>query len=101
MVSQLLGWEEWRSGGITVADIVNIEDEIEEGPAADIWSWGLVEGKERYLPHLRRRDRLYLVKHHQPVITLGPEIRRKTSENNHLLTSNQQNESQRIEGDNI
>ena len=57
----------------------SIEDDIEDdmkttfdsGPAPDIWSWGLVEGKERYLPHLRRRDRLYLVKNPQPVITLA------------------------------
>ena len=61
-----------------MADIVNIEDDIEDdmkttfesGPAPDIWSWGLVAGKERYLPHLRRRDRLYLVKIPQPVIAL-------------------------------
>ena len=67
---------------MTVSDIVNIQDDIESGPAADIWSWGLVEGKERYLPHLRRRDRLYLVKHHQPVITLTQETGRKPSEDN-------------------
>ena len=75
---------------MSVADIDNIEDDFEEdvktfesGPAPDIWSWGLVAGKERYLPHLRRRDRLYLVKDHQPVITLSLE----TSEHNHLVTS--------------
>ena len=90
---------------MSVADIDNIEDDFEEdvktfesGPAPDIWSWGLVAGKERYLPHLRRRDRLYLVKDHQPVITLPLETRRKSPEHNHLK---QQNESQRLEGDNI
>ena len=69
-----------------MANIVNIEDDIEDdmkttfesGPAPDIWSWGLVAGKERYLPHLRRRDRLYLVKIPQPVIAL--ETLRNSSE---------------------
>ena len=31
-----------------------------EGPAPDIWSWKLI--KNRYLPHVRRRNRLYLSK---------------------------------------
>ena len=41
------------------------------GPAPDIWSWRLLEERQRYLPHLRRRDRLYLVKPPEPVITLS------------------------------
>ena len=80
-----------------MADTVSIEEDIdddmkttfESGPAPDIWSWRLQEGKERYLPHLRRRDRLYLVKHPQPVISLGLETRLESSEQNNLVTSSQ------------
>ena len=39
------------------SDMMMIED---EGPAPDIWSWKLI--RNRYLPHVRRRDRLYLTK---------------------------------------
>ena len=35
-------------------------DGDQEGPAPDIWSWKLI--KNRYLPHVRRRNRLYLSK---------------------------------------
>ena len=35
-------------------------DEDLEGPAPDIWAWKLI--KNRYLPHVRRRNRLYLSK---------------------------------------
>ena len=40
-------------------EVVGLEESEElQGPAPDIWAWGLQAG--RYLPHIRRRNRLYL-----------------------------------------
>ena len=50
-------------------EVVRLEDSEELlGPAPDIWAWGLQAG--RYLPHIRRRNRLYLQQASTEVVLL-------------------------------